>query len=136
MLLIHCPYCQEALPELEFIYEGEAHVERPVDMPDISDEAMRDFLFIRQNTRGLHFERWRHLHGCARFFCAARDTVNDKFLVTYKAGAPRPGTKALATAAQKTGLPITGGAKIANARKMSPKKLTTKNTSSRKKAKP
>ena len=34
-------------------------------------------------------ERWRHIHGCGRFFNAVRDTVSDKFEVTYKAGEPR-----------------------------------------------
>ena len=31
MLLIHCPYCDETLPELEFTYAGEAHIARPAD---------------------------------------------------------------------------------------------------------
>ncbi|MEO1910704.1 MAG: sarcosine oxidase subunit delta, partial [Paracoccus sp. (in: a-proteobacteria)] len=42
------------------------------------------------NARGPHFERWRHIHGCARFFNAVRDTVSDRFLMTYKAGEARP----------------------------------------------
>jgi sarcosine oxidase subunit delta len=45
-------------------------------------------------VRGLHYERWRHLHGCGRFFNAARDTVTDKFLATYKAGQSRPASLA------------------------------------------
>ena len=40
--------------------------------------------------KGVHFERWRHINGCARFFNAVRETVSDKFLATYKAGEPRP----------------------------------------------
>lgn len=90
MLLIHCPYCDETLPELEFAYAGEAHIARPADPSALSDEEWRDFLFIRTNARGTHFERWRHVHGCARFFNAARDTVTDRFIVTYKAGETRP----------------------------------------------
>ncbi|BCH35741.1 sarcosine oxidase subunit delta [Mesorhizobium sp. L-8-10] len=90
MLLIHCPYCEETLPELEFTYAGEAHIARPADPSSMSDEEWRDYLFIRTNARGLHFERWRHAHGCGRFFNAARDTVSDKFLKTYKAGQARP----------------------------------------------
>lgn len=35
-------------------------------------------------------ERWRHLDGCADFFNAVRETVSDRFLITYKAGEPRP----------------------------------------------
>lgn len=90
MLLIHCPYCNEALPELEFAYAGEAHIERPKDPQQFSDEEWRDFLFIRTNAKGPHYERWRHINGCARFFNAVRDTVSDKFLTTYKAGEARP----------------------------------------------
>jgi sarcosine oxidase subunit delta len=90
MLLIHCPYCNEALPEAEFAYAGEAHIARPADPSAETDEAWRDFLFIRSNVRGVHAERWRHVHGCGRFFNALRDTVSDKFAGTYEAGTPRP----------------------------------------------
>ena len=90
MLLIHCPYCDQTLPEAEFTYAGEAHIARPTDPMAISDEAWRDYLFIRSNPRGTHFERWRHVHGCGRFFNAVRDTVSDKFQMTYMAGLPRP----------------------------------------------
>ena len=92
MLLIHCPYCDEAFPELEFAYAGEAHVSRPADPSRLSDEEWRDYLFIRSNPRGLHAERWRHIHGCARFFNALRDTVSDRFVTTYPAHRPRPDT--------------------------------------------
>lgn len=95
MLLIHCPYCDETLPELEFAYAGEAHIARPVAPAETSDEEWRDFLFIRNNVRGPHYERWRHVHGCGRFFNAVRDTVSDRFLTTYKAGVARPDLSAL-----------------------------------------
>lgn len=91
MLLIRCPYCEQDRPEIEFAYAGEAHVARPADPSALSDEEWRDYLFIRTNRRGLHFERWRHVHGCARFFNAVRETVGDEFVLTYKAGEPRPG---------------------------------------------
>ncbi|PJN94258.1 hypothetical protein CNY89_15565 [Amaricoccus sp. HAR-UPW-R2A-40] len=39
MLLIHCPYCEQDLPELEFAYAGEAHIARPLDPMSLSDEA-------------------------------------------------------------------------------------------------
>ncbi|QDY70777.1 sarcosine oxidase subunit delta [Qingshengfaniella alkalisoli] len=90
MLLIHCPYCDQDLPELEFTYAGEAHLTRPSDPSLLTDEEWRDFLFIRKNPKGNHAERWRHTHGCARFFNAVRDTVSDRFIVTYKAGTSRP----------------------------------------------
>ena len=89
MLLIPCPYCGER-PELEFSYGGEAHVARPKDPAAASDEAWADFLYQRTNPRGVHAERWRHTHGCARFFNALRDTTSDVILATYKVGEERP----------------------------------------------
>ncbi|WP_042695933.1 sarcosine oxidase subunit delta [Azospirillum sp. B506] len=98
MLLIRCPYCEAERPELEFTYAGEAHIARPADPSALSDDEWRDFLFVRTNPRGRHFERWRHMHGCGRFFNAVRDTVTDKFAMTYKAGAPRPSDEEIALA--------------------------------------
>ena len=90
MLLIVCPYCEEARPELEFAYAGEAHIARPANPSALNDEQWRDHLYVRSNPRGLHAERWRHQHGCGRFFNAVRDTVTDKFVTTYRAGSPCP----------------------------------------------
>ncbi|HEV7253350.1 MAG TPA: sarcosine oxidase subunit delta [Mesorhizobium sp.] len=90
MLLIFCPYCEEERPELEFRHAGEAHVARSPELINETDEAFERFLYLRQNPKGVVFERWRHIHGCARFFNAARDTVSDKFLHFYKAGEPKP----------------------------------------------
>jgi sarcosine oxidase subunit delta len=89
MLLIRCPHCGPR-PENEFRYAGEAHIARPPKPTELSDEAWADYLYMRSNPKGTHFERWRHIHGCARFFNAVRDTVSDRILVTYKAGEPRP----------------------------------------------
>ncbi len=90
MLLIHCPYCNEERPELEFRHAGEAHIARPTNITAISDEEFTQFFFLRDNPKGIAFERWRHMHGCGRFFNAVRDTVTDKFVTTYEAGQPRP----------------------------------------------
>ncbi|MCA0049333.1 sarcosine oxidase subunit delta [Mesorhizobium sp. B283B1A] len=90
MLLIRCPYCETERPEVEFAYAGEAHVARPADPSALTDDEWKNFLFVRSNARGTHFERWRHVHGCGRFFNAVRDTVSDRFAMTYKAGLPRP----------------------------------------------
>ena len=89
MILIHCPYCQDIRPELEFAYAGEAHIARPADPSVLGDGEWGNYLFIRANPRGRHTERWRHIHGCGRFFNAVRDTLTDKFELTYQAGEPR-----------------------------------------------
>ena len=90
MLLIRCPYCEEERPELEFRNAGEAHIARPADIANETDEEFEKFFFIRSNPKGIIYERWRHIHGCARFFNAVRDTVTDKFMMTYKAGESKP----------------------------------------------
>src|SRR5436190_18075655 len=101
MLLIHCPYCEQARPEIEFRYGGEAHIARPADPSAQSDAQWADYLYMRSNPKGLHVERWRHIHGCARFFNAVRSTVSDKVLLTYKAGEPKPDLRALAPESRK-----------------------------------
>ena len=59
--------------------------------PDqLSDEQWGDYVFFRDNTKGVHYERWVHTHGCRRWFNAVRDTVSDEFLATYKPGEPAP----------------------------------------------
>jgi sarcosine oxidase subunit delta len=87
MLLIACPFCGPRA-EIEFTYGGEAHLVRAPQ--GASDEEWTAFLYQRQNERGIHAERWRHSHGCGRFFNALRDTGTDQFLAIYRAGEPRP----------------------------------------------
>ena len=62
MLLIDCPYCGMARPEIEFAYGGEAHIARPADPSALSDEEWANFLYFRSNPKGVLAERWRHAH--------------------------------------------------------------------------
>ncbi len=96
MLLIHCPYCEADHPELEFANAGEAHIVRPREMSNMSDEDFEAMFFIRDNPKGVSLERWRHVHGCGRFFNALRHTVSDTFLKVYKAGEARPSNDEIA----------------------------------------
>jgi len=89
MLLIPCPYCGER-PEPEFSYGGQAHIARPAQPSAIEAQAWADYLYRRDNVRGVQAERWRHVRGCGRFFNALRDTRNDHFLATYEVGAAPP----------------------------------------------
>ena len=89
MLLIACPWCG-ARPENEFHYGGEAHIARPHDPSALDDAAWADFLYMRTNPKGRHAERWRHIHGCGRFFNCVRDTVSDRVIATYKPGESPP----------------------------------------------
>jgi sarcosine oxidase subunit delta len=89
MLLIPCPWCGPR-PEIEFHHGGEAHIARPADPSAVSDAEWADFLYNRSNPKGMHAERWRHQHGCGRFFNCVRDTVTDRIAGTYKPGEARP----------------------------------------------
>ena len=111
MLLIECPYCGKR-PELEFSHAGQAHIARAKNPAEVSVQEWTDFLYMRDNVKGVHAERWRHTHGCARFFNALRDTTTDQFLVTYKAGEPAPavaGRGVGAGAGGATGSPLGAG---------------------------
>ena len=77
MLLIPCPWCG-VRPENEFRHCGEALIARPDDPASVSDADWAAFLYARTNPRGSHTERWRHIHGCGRFFNCVRDTVTDE----------------------------------------------------------
>ncbi len=85
MLLIPCPYCGER-PELEFAHAGQAHVVRPANPAAADAQEWVGFLYMRENTKGPYAERWRHAHGCGKFFNAIRDTTTDKFIAVYGIG--------------------------------------------------
>lgn len=111
MLLINCPYCGEERPELEFRNAGEAHIARPTNITEVEDGDFEAFLYLRANPKGIVYERWRHVHGCGRFFNAVRDTVTDRFFTTYKAGQPKPNPDRFAKAAAAVE-PLTADASI------------------------
>lgn len=89
MLLIPCPWCG-AREQTEFSYHGEAHIVRPENPDALSDVEWADYLFFRQNTRGMHAERWMHAAGCRRFFNLARHTVNGTIAGAYRIGDSSP----------------------------------------------
>jgi len=90
MPLIPCPYCGAERPELELRNGGEAHVARSPDPAAVSDAEWAEYLYFRQNPKGVIAERWRHVSGRGRFFNRLRDTISDRILAVYKTGEPRP----------------------------------------------
>ncbi|MGI9303544.1 MAG: sarcosine oxidase subunit delta [Gammaproteobacteria bacterium] len=85
MLLIHCPYCGPR-EQTEFSCGGEAHIVRPKNPESLSDEEWGDYLFNRNNPKGVHLEQWCHAHGCRRWFNVQRNTVSYRILSVYKIG--------------------------------------------------
>ena len=89
MLLITCPYCGQR-DESEFACGGEAHIARPLQTDTLTDQQWGDYLFMRKNPKGVHYERWMHAKGCRRYFNVARDTVTHEIYAVYEMGQPAP----------------------------------------------
>lgn len=87
MLLIKCPNCGPRA-EIEFSCGGEAHIVRPSKPSTTNDQEWAEYLFIRRNPKGVHFEQWWHVHGCRRWFNVARNTITDEILAVYPVGSP------------------------------------------------
>ena len=88
MLMLTCPYCGVTGEESEFHGGGEAHLTRYG--PGSSDGEFEEYLFLRENPKGVHFERWRHANGCGKWFHAARCTVTLEVFGTYPAQTTEP----------------------------------------------
>lgn len=88
MLILHCPYCGVDADETDLHAGGEAHLKRYG--PDSSDEDFEGYLFVRQNPKGVHLERWRHVYGCGKWFLAARSTTTLEVFGTYPAQSSAP----------------------------------------------
>ena len=89
MFLIKCPYCGER-EQSEFSCGGEAHIVRPKNPPDLSDDQWADYLFMRKNIKGVQFERWNHSNGCRRWFNVVRNTATDEMIKIYNMGENPP----------------------------------------------
>lgn len=83
MLILTCPCCGVTAEETEFHAGGEAHLKR--FGPGSSDDDFEGYLFMRENPKGVHFERWRHVYGCGKWFHAARCTQTLEVFGVYPA---------------------------------------------------
>ena len=83
MLILHCPCCGMDVDETDLHGGGQAHLKR--EGPGSSDADFEDYLFMRENPKGVHFERWRHVYGCGKWFHAARCTTTLEVFGTYSA---------------------------------------------------
>jgi sarcosine oxidase subunit delta len=87
MLRIECPWCG-LREEPEFICGGESHIAPPVPNSDATEWA--EYLFNRDNPKGLNYEHWLHHYGCGRWFNVVRDTVTHELQAVYQRGDPKP----------------------------------------------
>ena len=89
MLRITCPWCGPR-EEIEFHCGGQAHIARPKDPDALSDEEWADYLFMRDNPKGLFAERWVHSAGCRRWFNVLRHTKTHEIVAVYLMGEHPP----------------------------------------------
>ncbi len=87
MMQIPCIHCGPR-DESEFACGGTSHLVRPA--LEQSDQAWGEYLFFRDNPKGLHFERWRHAQGCGQWFNLVRNTVTHEILSVYAITDPPP----------------------------------------------
>jgi sarcosine oxidase subunit delta len=74
--------------ENEFVCGGTTHIQRPP--LEASDRDWGEYLFFRDNPKGLHLERWRHAAGCGQWFNVARSTVTHDIVSVYAMTDPAP----------------------------------------------
>jgi heterotetrameric sarcosine oxidase delta subunit len=85
MMLITCPHCG-ARDVTEFTYGGPAETERP-DPANASDTQWNDYVYLRDNPRGVHDELWQHSSGCRRWIAMRRDTLTHDMIAAAEPGA-------------------------------------------------
>ncbi|RAN70742.1 sarcosine oxidase subunit delta [Bacillus sp. SRB_336] len=105
MLLFSCPNCGPR-NETEFHYGGQAHVAYPEQPGELSDREWAEYLFYRQNTKGLFAERWVHSAGCRKWFNMVRDTVSYEIQAVYGMGEQPPVGLTAPPAAQAKSQPL------------------------------
>ena len=81
MIIIDCPLCGPR-DHAEFSYIGDATKVRPAENRSSTDEAWYDFVYLRDNPKGLHQELWQHNYGCRCFIKVLRNTVTHEIIAT------------------------------------------------------
>ena len=82
---LSCPFCGER-DAGEFSPMGDATVPRP--QPSAGIDAFYEYVYLRDNPRGLHKEFWQHSQGCRAWLIVERDTATHEVkLITAAAGA-------------------------------------------------
>lgn len=89
MMRIKCPHCG-ARDVTEFTYGGAAGVMRPADPAGVSDPEWADYVYLRDNPRGLHDEVWQHTAGCRRWIAVRRDTLTHEVIAAAEPGGLPP----------------------------------------------
>lgn len=69
---IPCPYCGSR-DSREFVFRGDASPIRP-NVLESADQAMFDYVYLRDNPAGDFEEHWYHAQGCRQWLRVRRNT--------------------------------------------------------------
>jgi sarcosine oxidase subunit delta len=73
-MLIQCPHCGTR-PVEEFTFLGDARPQRPDSMDPSSMERWFDYVYLRDNPKGLYDEYVHHSGGCRSWLVVTRNTL-------------------------------------------------------------
>ena len=93
MLLIPCPWCGPR-SEAEFTYIRASHAKRPatsnLESGDAEKHALLDYVYLRDNPKGVTQEYWQHTGGCRGILKVERNNVTHEITVSVKRDEPLP----------------------------------------------
>ena len=79
---IPCPFCGER-DSSEFVCRGEAGPARPDTSAPGTQDALYDYLYLRNNPAGPTREHWYHAYGCRRWMVVDRDTRTHEIFAAH-----------------------------------------------------
>ncbi len=77
MLKFTCPYCGPR-PQSEFTFGRDATAKRPEG--DADTAAWLNYVFLRDDPKGVTREYWQHTQGCRAWLVVERDTLTHETL--------------------------------------------------------
>jgi methylglutamate dehydrogenase subunit B len=83
-MLITCPHCGKR-PVEEFTFNGDARPVRPYSTDPATLEQWFDYVYLRDNRRGVMDEYAHHSGGCRAWLVVTRDTETHDVLATATA---------------------------------------------------
>jgi len=83
-MLIGCPHCGTR-PVDEFTFSGDASPRRPQSLDPLSMDEWLNYVYLRDNPKGLFHEFAHHSGGCRSWLVVARDTLTHEVFATMTA---------------------------------------------------
>ena len=87
MLLVPCPWCG-ARSEAEFTYIRASQTKRPatgdLSAENTEQQALLDYVYLRDNPKGMTQEYWQHSGGCRGIFKVERNNVTHEITASVK----------------------------------------------------